>query len=85
MEVYISILIGEKRGRGVLAHKTIDLPFAPVVGMRYHDTTWKDPSGREITHVTIDYDDGFSELSVALQPDDNGDPEIYRAHGWKVM
>ena len=86
MKTTLTCLIG--KGQKKQASKTIDLDFAPVAGMKYHDITWKDTGGREIMNVIINHD-GATDLLVALQPDESESVDdlkrIYEAHGWRIV
>ena len=93
MQVNLVILIGKEDNERKYASKTIELSFAPVVGMFYHDGTWKSlgrETDKEIIKVTIENlpIDDKPYLDVALKPDgsDTVDilSEMYKTHGWTV-
>ena len=87
MQVDFGITIGSRPYR--LATKTIQLSFAPVVGIVYQDGTWKG-DGRKIIEVTIYYPPVVEtpSLYVVLELDDSEATDVlsptYEAHNWKV-
>lgn len=71
------------------ARKSIDLPFAPPVGMEIEDTAWKE--GRKVQRVTLIIEEREATLFVNLGTLSSDSKEkfektleMYKLHGWEV-
>ncbi|MFN0137490.1 MAG: hypothetical protein ACKVS9_15405 [Phycisphaerae bacterium] len=50
--------------------KLVELPFVPMVGMTYHDGTWKVGYGKTITAVDIENEgELIIEVALGTEPD----------------
>lgn len=88
MKTIFNVDILRPGGGGTHVEKTIDLPFAPAIGMEIEQAVWAEP--RKIVNVTLNIDEAYCWVYLERErPNSREEVDstvaMYKDHGWEVL